>query len=564
MGQPVVTVVSQRVGVGWRVLAGDFPTTVAPGYVNFTASVDTGGNAVLRWTQPLDGGSAITGYSVVVDGGAATSVGNVLSYSITGLSAAAHTIGVFATNTKGDGPSSEKNVTVATPPPMSAWGDGVNRTANIQGLIDGTPDGVSGSPSIIDLAGVSIRSDQTINISGRNYLTIQNGGIYTDDPTGDSSTLAAPSTAARTRYHWSVYDSTHITFDGVSVRGPNTNGGLSDNAYVAALEAQHCFTLGGSSAGSCNNITIKGTVTGTLGPNATYTCAASYYFGDAVYIGGGCDTILVDGIHAHHSGRQGISPCGGVTETTNVEIRNFYLHDMRRSCFDLEPENPDWAISAVNIHDGVIGTHRLNFVSGQGAGIASNVTIENVNLVGSPANVSVGNPQRHTNWVFTNVTSDTATGGGFPAGVIDLTNIDGVTVTGCAIPCQTGRTPAMAAFALIGCTGITDGGGNTFTGGSELFRRIPGNVPNFAAAPGGAGEIVLTWTAAVDSGEPIANYGIDWKLGTDANYGTVVNAGNVTTYTVTGLSAGMSYDLRIFAQNADESGYHTSVTGVAG
>jgi hypothetical protein len=300
-------------------------------------------------------------------------------------------------------------------------------------------------------AGAKYRVDHTITLSGLSGVVVDGSGasFFTNDPTGDASTLAAPSKAARTRAHFRLSGCTQVGINAVTFVGPNTLAGTADNAYVSTLEAQHFVDLSGSANTDCF-------VTGST---------ASMIYGDFVYVGGGAAGVTVSGNDFHNNGRQGFS----VTHGFNVRITGNRVDQVRRTVLDLEPNFATDLIDGVVFAGNTVGAHRLNFVSaGSTAAPVDNVQITDNVLSVSGAGCQIGTstaPRKH-NWTFSR---NTATAGvGNPSGIcVGLCGIDGFTAHGNEIALQPGRN--MALFGLSGCTGI-DVSGNQYPGGVAEMR----------------------------------------------------------------------------------------------
>lgn len=103
------------------------------------------------------------------------------------------------------------------------------------------------------------------------------------------------------------------------------------------------------------------------------------------------------------------------------------------------------------------------------------------------------------------------------------------------------------------------------TGGANpsvaACTNAPGTPGGLTARAGNAGQVVLTWSPVSN----VTHYGIVY--GTSAGqyrYGAA-NVGNVTTYTVNGLTSGSTYYFAIFAGNGcGSSGYSNQVSVRAG
>lgn len=287
-----------------------------------------------------------------------------------------------------------------------------------------------------DLLGLSYRCDQTLLLDGLSGVTLRNGEIWTDDPTGDGSTLEDPSSAARTRSHIRVSGCTDVTIENIDVIGANALGGVGDDAYVADLEAQHAVDVLASTG-----TTIRG---GDFG----------YVYGDLIYLGGTsgtgpCVNTHIDGVTAHHSGRQGI----GIGNATTTLIENCNIGEIRRSLVDLEPASVNWAVDGVTIRDCVFGPKRLTWLASQGEEHVDNVLVEDC-TVNAPANVICRPPEgtRRSNWTFRRVTT-TVDYGTNSRVAWEFQRVDGLTVEDCNVALQPLRN--MYIVGAEDCTDVT-------------------------------------------------------------------------------------------------------------
>ncbi|MGI9256116.1 MAG: BspA family leucine-rich repeat surface protein [Salinispira sp.] len=100
-----------------------------------------------------------------------------------------------------------------------------------------------------------------------------------------------------------------------------------------------------------------------------------------------------------------------------------------------------------------------------------------------------------------------------------------------------------------------EGNGNP----TEIMKiTIPATVPSAPNAPtltGGNARITATWTAPDDGGSAITSYEVQYSSDSGSNWTPVTDAiGTATSYTITGLTNGTSYDLRVRAVNAIGTG----------
>ena len=82
------------------------------------------------------------------------------------------------------------------------------------------------------------------------------------------------------------------------------------------------------------------------------------------------------------------------------------------------------------------------------------------------------------------------------------------------------------------------------------------------AAPKAQGTLDVSWTAPAANGSPITGYGLRYKMSSAADWTVMSASVTGTSTTLTGLSAGTSYDVQVNATNADgTSGWSKSGTG---
>ncbi|MEI6591203.1 MAG: fibronectin type III domain-containing protein, partial [Actinomycetes bacterium] len=98
---------------------------------------------------------------------------------------------------------------------------------------------------------------------------------------------------------------------------------------------------------------------------------------------------------------------------------------------------------------------------------------------------------------------------------------------------------------------------------TPLTRPAP--ATNLVATPGD-GSVSLTWTAGNTGGTPITNYQIDYRLASTSSWSsatTISTNSAVASATVTGLTNGSAYLLRVRAENAegdDQTGIATATS----
>jgi len=278
----------------------------------------------------------------------------------------------------------------------------VDGTAALQAGIDATPDG----GTLTLEAGASYRIDGTLLIRDRNGFTLD----------GNGATIYAITEGDRVRQHLSIANGSNIKVANLTVLGANPYAGTSDAAYRSTREAQHAFQ-------------VLGTDTVELDRVRAYDV-----FGDHVYIGMSYAGLTPANVWVHDStfarnGRMGV----GLTAGRNVVFERNSISAIRRSTFDLEPNNMSQVVDGLVIRDNVIGTGRFFFLASVGNGPVNNVTVENNVFRGKAMKVFVQPPSytgRRTGWTMTGNTSDAIYGGSTASAVFGFFGVDNITVTG--------------------------------------------------------------------------------------------------------------------------------------
>ena len=122
--------------------------------------------------------------------------------------------------------------------PAAAWlspapiatGQDADATAELQALIDRTPDGGE-----VRLSGGRYRIEGTLVVEERRDLTID----------GNGSTLFATTTGTLKRSHLRVVGGRDIVVHDLTIIGANPHAGLDERAYQPTLEGQHGIRLEG-------------------------------------------------------------------------------------------------------------------------------------------------------------------------------------------------------------------------------------------------------------------------------------------------------------------------------
>jgi hypothetical protein len=329
------------------------------------------------------------------------------------------------------------------PEPTMPAPSGSDDTAALQAALATIPDG-----SVVSFAPDTYIIDATFTVTNRHRLTFECAG----------ATFVATTKGDRRRAHWRFVDCTDITINDVTIVGANPNGGLAENAYNPAFEAQHGVEIIG-----CRNVTLnRPTITDV--------------WGDFVYIAAGwpisqatwSDGVEVQGFTFARNGRQAVAVIAG----RNINVHHGTIDAVRRSVLDIEPNLPGVVQGCRNLSfsDNTIGDFRLTFFACRGAGgDIGDVTVTRNRLHGNRAAMKVtivGPPSaaRRGPIALVDNTAEAGIGSGGDAVAMYLYRCDGVTVTGNTQPLQPGRN--MALVGLNDCTSVTVVG-NTVPGGIE-------------------------------------------------------------------------------------------------
>ena len=294
-------------------------------------------------------------------------------------------------------------------------------TRELNAYLASVPDG-----SVIQLpADATYRAEGTVVLRYRQNLTIEGNNALIFATTDGSGVPSRLRDWPRNRYHVEIRGGSGIVIRNLRVRGANPNAGISPEAYVSALEAQHGFAIHGARDIELDHV------------------SASDVYGDFVYVGGDEDVWSRD-IHIHDSrfernGRQGIA----VTKGQGVLIERNYIGDTRRATFDLEPPGIRGGALEVVIRNNEIGQGRLKFLAAAGRGPNVSFTVEN-NTLHRPMTIVVETSPGHRRGPIRVVgnTSDQAIGSPKPGG-LEFERVDGLVVRDNHQPMQEWRNQAF-------------------------------------------------------------------------------------------------------------------------
>ncbi len=278
------------------------------------------------------------------------------------------------------------------------------------------------------------RVDGTLTIARRNRLTFDGKGSTFRAFT--SGRELAP-TLARTRSMFNFWQGTNITVRNTIVRGANPAAGTGDFAYVAALEGQTAYVIGGVT-------------------NMVMDHVQAYdVYGDFVFVGADTKNLLVKNSTFARNGRQGWTING-----QDIVFENNTIRQTRRATIDMEPATLTSATRRVMIRNNTIGVGRLYFLANEGvAAPTEDISIIGNRFVGRAMTIRVDPPRgtRARYRVIGNV-SDTPVGFG-GGGALAFSDVIGVEVRDNVQPMQRGRGISGVSIRASRDVVVT---GNTF------------------------------------------------------------------------------------------------------
>jgi hypothetical protein len=310
-------------------------------------------------------------------------------------------------------------------------------SAELTAWIASVPDG-----STLQFApGGCYRADRTIAIQYRNDLTFEgNGSTFRAVTSGRE----LPARQARNRSMFSFWQGTNLTIRNTIVRGANPNAGMSDAAYVPALEAQTAYVVGG-----VENMVLD-------------HVEAYDVYGDFVFVGAATRNLLVKNSTFARNGRQGWTING-----TDIVFENNNIRMTRRATIDLEPSSTTSIARRVTIRNNTIGVGRLYFFANAGlAAPTEDISIIGNTFVNKAMTVRVNPPTgiRSRYRIIGNRSTTPMDGAAFA-----LNNVAGVEIRDNVQPMQRGnRSPGVS---IRGCTDVTVTGNQFRFGGNPVLSR---------------------------------------------------------------------------------------------
>jgi hypothetical protein len=325
---------------------------------------------------------------------------------------------------------------VATAPASIAADCSRDVTAGLTAWIASVPDG-----STLQFgAHACYRVDGTLRIQNRHGLTIDGNGATFRAMT-DGRELAP--TQARARSMFNFWRGSNLTLRNVVVRGANPNAGTGDFAYVAALEGQSAYVIGG-----VQNMVMD-------------SVEAYDVYGDFVFVGPATKNLVVRNSTFARNGRQGWTING-----EDITFEHNSIRGTRRATVDLEPSSPSAVTRRVMIRDNTIGAGRLYFLANEGrAAPTEDISVIGNTFVKKAMTIRVDPPSgTRSHYRIIGNRSDTPVGfnGG---GAFAFSDVVGVEVRDNVQPMQKGRH--------ISGVSIRDSRNVVVSGNSFPFGRAP-------------------------------------------------------------------------------------------
>jgi hypothetical protein len=294
------------------------------------------------------------------------------------------------------------------------------------------------------------RADRKLTIRNRNNLTFEgNGATFRAFTSGRE----LPPSEARTRSMFTFWQGSNITVRNTIVIGANPYAGVNDKAYVAALEAQTAYVIGGTQNMVLDHV------------------EAYNVYGDFVFVGPATRGLTVRNSKFARNGRQGWTING-----SDILFENNSITNTRRATIDLEPSSRASVTQRVTIRNNTIGVGRLFFFANEGvAAPTSDISIIGNRLIGKAMTIRVNPPSgiRSRYRVIGNV-SDTPVGfnGG---GAFQFRGVVGIEVRDNVQPMQ--RNRGISGVAITNSRNVVVAG-NKFLFG----KTVHSNGGNFNVA----------------------------------------------------------------------------------
>jgi hypothetical protein len=284
------------------------------------------------------------------------------------------------------------------------------------------------------------RIEGTLQVSSRSGLDFE----------GNGSTFESFDAPTDARPVWQAWLSSGLIFRNMNIVGSYASGGTFTNG----LQHSHGFDMRGTGAEIAN-------------------VAVENVAGDCVYFGLGSDGVTRSTGSLHNSSCSGTSRNGvSVTAGNNILVQYVSTDAIGYDVFDVEPNTTtgNWGAQGVTFDSNTIGSYALSAYSVVENAPISSQSFKNNVVTGRGLKITVGGDTvaRPQGITITGNSSDTAQA---PA-AMNLSSIDGLTVTGNTVPLTSGWMASVDSSCTINITG------NSYPGGYSQDTISPYTCPS--------------------------------------------------------------------------------------
>ena len=501
-----------------------------------TASGHTQSAITLSWTKS----TGATGYKVQVGNGAVTPLGDVASYTFTGLSAgSSHTLKVIAFNGSGDSSAASTSASTLAASPGALAGPTAPSAASTQNSIT-----LSWTKS----------SDTTVT-----SYEVQGGGHSAWHDVGDVASYTFSSLNSGTQYTLQVRAKKGTTTSSVVSLSPWTRP-ADPTSPQASGQTQSAITLGWtkSTGATGYKVELDDALVATLGDVNTYeftglSAGTSYKLGVKAFNSGGDSGAATVSAST-------LAPAGALSAPTNLTATGILTDSVTlgwtkstgATAYKVR-KNGDSAWTTLGDVDSYVFTglstntsYTLEVKASNSGGDSSAASISATTLTRLPQTLSTPTNLRAVNITQTSLT-------------LTWTKVNGA--TGYSVRAYELGSPNVIPIGNVAShdfSGLSPGtqynldvyARNTYGFSNRAFIR----VSTLAAAP----TAPATPTGFARTGRTGTTYSVEWNESTGAtaykvqvdNGAPTTLASSARTHTFTGLTAGASYTFKVIASNS--------------
>ena len=529
------------------------------------------GSITLNWTAPAsNGGADITGYTVT-DATAAAVVCTTAATSctISGLTnGVAYSFKIVAINAAGTSVISNPS-TATTPATTPGAPTNVTATsnANTQSVVSWTAPVDNGGASVTGYTVTATPGGATCPATTRTTCTVTglvNGTNYTFTVTAtnkagtsnasNASNTATPSTVptAPTGVAGTGAESTRST---ITWTAPVSNGGTAINSYTvtASPGGATCVAKGATSctvAGLTNGSSYTFTVTAT---NVSGTGSASTASSAVVpsTVPGAPTGVVATGAASSQSVVSWTAPVStGGASISSYTVTPF-VGTAAQASFSCGLSNP---CTVTGLKNGIEYTFKVTAtnVSGTSAASVASVSVVPSMVPGAPTGVvatGAASTQSVVSW-----TAPVSTGGAAISSYTVTSSPGSFTCTSATTSCTvTGLTNGSSYTFTVTATNVSGTGSASTASKSIVPSTVPGAPTGVVATGAASTQSVVSWTAPASyGGSAVIGYTVTPFVGTAAQ--ASFSCGLSNPCTVTGLTNGIAYSLKVTATNVSGTG----------